>query len=202
MLPKDTEFGSWPASGEIDIMESRGNAASCDVGGVDTFGSTLHFGPGWPYDAWDKAHKEYKHTEDLSNGFHTYELEWTKDHILTKFDGNTVLEFKHDQDMFTKGEFPSNIHNPWKHEKDVNAPFNRDFYLIFNVAVGGTNGYFPDGHCNKPYANTDPKSVNTFWDAKGAWLPTWDLENHGSAMKIDWVKVYSIDEDGNEFLQN
>ena len=61
MLPKDTEFGSWPASGEIDIMESRGNAASCDVGGVDTFGSTLHFGPGWPYDAWEVAHKEYKH---------------------------------------------------------------------------------------------------------------------------------------------
>ena len=26
-----------------------------------------------------------------------------------------------------------------------NAPFDQNFYLILNVAVGGTNGYFPDG---------------------------------------------------------
>lgn len=24
-MPRDFEYGSWPASGEIDIMESRGN---------------------------------------------------------------------------------------------------------------------------------------------------------------------------------
>jgi len=34
--------------------------------------------------------------------------------------------------------------NPWENENNA-APFNQEFYLILNVAVGGTNGYFPDG---------------------------------------------------------
>lgn len=44
MLPVSNEFGPWPASGEIDIMESRGNAPGYVAGGHDTFGSTLHWG--------------------------------------------------------------------------------------------------------------------------------------------------------------
>lgn len=105
--------------------------------------------------------------------------------------------------MFTKGGFPNHVNNPWQYEDDINAPFNREFFLIFNVAVGGTNNYFPDGKCGKPWTNTDPHASNTFWNAKGQWEQTWDLENHGSALKIDWVKVWSIDENGNEsFLQN
>jgi len=39
--------------------------------------------------------------------------------------------------------------------------------LILNVAVGGTNAYFPDGQCGKPWTNADPHAVNTFWDNKG-----------------------------------
>jgi beta-glucanase (GH16 family) len=155
MLPKDNEYGQWPASGEIDIVESRGNSASCEAGGVNKFGSTLHFGPGYPYDAWEKAHAEYTHSADLSDDFHVYELEWTKDHIKTFFDGKLVLDFEHDSDTFTKGGFDKNLDNPWKYEADKNAPFNREFYLIFNVAVGGTNTYFPDGKCGKTWNNAD-----------------------------------------------
>ena len=47
MLPKLNAYGKWPASGEIDICESRGNAPGYPAGGVDTFGSTLHWGPNW-----------------------------------------------------------------------------------------------------------------------------------------------------------
>lgn len=32
-LPKNDEYGTWPASGEIDLMESRGNPSSCQAGG-------------------------------------------------------------------------------------------------------------------------------------------------------------------------
>ena len=42
-----------------------------------------------------------------------------------------------------------------------------------NVAVGGATGYWPDGAGGKPWVNTDPHSVNAFYSAKGAWLPTW-----------------------------
>ena len=44
MLPTYNQYGGWPSSGEIDIMESRGNNASYPAGGVDAFGSTLHWG--------------------------------------------------------------------------------------------------------------------------------------------------------------
>lgn len=48
MLPKHNEYGTWPASGEIDIMESRGNRLDYGgEGGHDSFGSTLHWGPNW-----------------------------------------------------------------------------------------------------------------------------------------------------------
>lgn len=47
MLPTYNEYGNWPSSGEIDIMESRGNDPSYPIGGHDSFGSTLHWGPNW-----------------------------------------------------------------------------------------------------------------------------------------------------------
>lgn len=48
MLPTDQEFGKWPSSGEIDIMESRGSDPSiCAAGGHDSFASTLHWGVNW-----------------------------------------------------------------------------------------------------------------------------------------------------------
>ena len=35
--------------------------------------------------------------------------------------------------------------NPWSDSPNNVAPFDQRMYLIINVAVGGTNGYFPDG---------------------------------------------------------
>ena len=125
MLPKSNAFGQWPASGEIDIVEARGNPASCSVGGRNKFGSTLHWGPGWPMDAWSKAHAEYTHDAgDLSDDFHVYGLDWTKDHIKTTIDGKEVLNYQFNKDPFTAGGFDKNLNNPWQYEKDNSAPFN------------------------------------------------------------------------------
>jgi Glycosyl hydrolases family 16 len=44
MMPVNDTYGVWPESGEIDIMESRGNNINYPLGGVDTFSSTLHWG--------------------------------------------------------------------------------------------------------------------------------------------------------------
>lgn len=113
MLPKNNAYGGWPASGEIDILESYGNN-NCDGANNSMFGSTLHFGPGWPYNAWEKAHEMYTHTESLANDFHTYELEWTKEHIKTFIDGKVVLDLDMSkEDMFTYGDFPKELYNPW-----------------------------------------------------------------------------------------
>jgi hypothetical protein len=45
-------------------------------------------------------------------------------------------------DFFTKGGFSG--FNAWEGQGN-NAPFDQEFYLVLNVAVGGVNGYFPDG---------------------------------------------------------
>jgi len=202
LLPKHNFYGNWPASGEIDLVESRGNDASCEAGGRDSFGSTLHFGPGYPYDAWEIAHADYKHTEELSNDFHVYELEWTPEFIKTKIDDNVVLDFAFDKDLFTKGNFDENLNNPWKYETDLSAPFNQEYYLILNVAVGGTNEYFPDGKCGKPWTNDDPHSVNAFYNAKDTWFNTWNYPaSNDAAMKVDYIKVIDLDTEETTFIQ-
>jgi len=153
MLPTDQAYGQWPASGEIDIMESRGNAPGCSAGGSDTFASTLHWGPSWDKNRYELTHKEYKHVNSLGDGMHTYGLLWTKDRLITYLDSedNIVLDVDMKSESFwERGGFTD--FNPWVNEPN-NAPFNQDFYLIFNVAVGGTNGYFPDGQCGKPWAD-------------------------------------------------
>ena len=96
--------------------------------------------------------------------------------------------------MFTKGEFDAAYNNPWVHEKEKSAPFNQEFFLIFNVAIGGTNSYFPDGQCGKPWTNTSPRAPNEFYDNKEKWFESWNYPaTHDSAMQIDYVKVWGPD---------
>jgi hypothetical protein len=106
--------------------------------------------------------------------------------------------------MFTKGKFPSDLDNPWKRETEKSAPFNQEFYLTFNVAVGGTNSYFPDSQCDKPWSNTSPQAVNEFWNNKDKWFKSWNYPaSNDAAMKIDYVRIWQDDKTGNdaEFMQ-
>lgn len=60
--------------------------------------------------------------------------------------------------MFKRGKFDQVIvnhtalNNPWAGTGLKNTPFDTEFFLILNVAVGGTNGFFPDGYSDKPWA--------------------------------------------------
>ena len=48
LLPQDETYGAWPRSGEIDIIQSRGNNASYAQRGVDYAQSSLHWGESIP----------------------------------------------------------------------------------------------------------------------------------------------------------
>ena len=55
-----------------------------------------------------------------------------------------------DKPLWEKGMFQtlvnsngSHYQDPWSNTGRNNTPFDHPFYLVLNVAVGGTNGYFP-----------------------------------------------------------
>ena len=71
MLPTDNSYGTWPRSGEIDILESRGNADYSCGGwpvGRQMAQSTLHWGPDAGQNRWSTTHWE-KSNIDTTNLF-------------------------------------------------------------------------------------------------------------------------------------
>jgi glucosylceramidase len=118
MLPTDWDYGDWPASGEIDIMEHVGY----DPNKVH---ATVHTGA-------------YNHTKgtQLGNGgvvvdqavggFHTYGIEWLPDKILFFIDGEQVYEYN------PSGIVVSPTYQEW--------PFDRRHHILINIALGGDWG--------------------------------------------------------------
>jgi len=193
MLPARNEYGMWPASGEIDIMEGRGNAVYDDPeGGLDSFGSTLHWGVDWSQNRYPLTHAVHHHDALLSDDFHVYGLHWTEERLYTYIDtpDNIVLDLDLTQEGFyERGNFADSYENPWQYSDSLAAPFDREFYLVINLAVGGTAGYFRDGVSGKPWSDTNGNSVNEFYAAKSAWYPTW--QNPDVDFEIDSVNVWS-----------
>ncbi|XP_078585898.1 beta-1,3-glucan-binding protein-like [Branchiostoma floridae x Branchiostoma japonicum] len=201
LLPRDNVYGGWPASGEIDIMESRGNRNLYGSWGgsigVDDMGSTLHWGPRWPYNGYHLTTNS-KHAKFGTYGsdFHKWVMTWTDTYLRVEVDDEEVLLVSPPTGFWDYGNFglPSN-ENPWAGGNKM-TPFDQEFYLIFNVAVGGTNSYFPDNANNQPYpkpwnnGNSREGAMRDFWNAKNQWYPTWNGDD--VAMQIQSVKVWKF----------
>lgn len=117
MLPTDWSYGSWPRSGEIDIMEHVGYA-------MGEIHGTVHTG----------AYNHIKGTqlgksvvrEDASDEFHVYAIEWFPDKIKFFIDEKLFFVYK-----------PYNLVNCPTEEE---WPFDQRFHLLLNIAVGGNWG--------------------------------------------------------------
>ncbi|KAF3916831.1 Beta-glucanase [Dactylellina cionopaga] len=81
-------YGPWPASGEIDLAEFRGNDPRIyGEGGRDAIQSTIHWGPDKIYNRfWQTTAKRKLVRDDFSKNFRTFGLEWTPDYLFLYLD--------------------------------------------------------------------------------------------------------------------
>jgi beta-glucanase (GH16 family)/transcriptional regulator with XRE-family HTH domain len=129
--------GAWPASGEIDVMESIGSNPSTIFGSIH--GPQAGSPRGYAISATEHAH------ESLADSFHTYGVDWSPTKIVFTLDG-----------------VPYATQTPSDLTSKQSWVFNKPFYLLLNLAVGGT---WPGS----------PKASTRF----------------PATMLVDWVRVYS-----------
>ena len=111
MMP--VNFKSWPADGEIDIMEEVGYHP-------DYVSSSLHANAHVHSNGTQVTHEMY--CKGAEGEFHKYAIEWTAQNITTYVDGKKQLSY----DNRGLGR------DDW--------PYNDPFYIIFNLAWGGDWG--------------------------------------------------------------
>lgn len=140
MMPTDSEYGRWAASGEIDILESTNNA--------DHISGTLHFGGPPPNNTFSSSGRHTEEGVNFSDDYHVYSLEWQPYEMKWFIDGNL---YSTKTQWHTQG-------NPYP------APFDKRFYIILNLAVGGRLPGNPDK------TTVFPQHLN-----------------------IDWVRVYQTE---------
>lgn len=199
MLPVDNKYGDWPKSGEIDIVESRGNNYTySEQGGNNIISSALHWGPNEANDAWWRTNvkRNALHTT-FSKKSHTFGMEWSEKYLFTYIDTRLlqVLYTNFDQSLWRRGQFPLSDSNgtrlvdPWSQTGNKATPFDQEFYLILNVGVGGTNGWFKDGVAGKPWVDEALDAKKAFWEARNQWYPTWQEKGAGE-MVVSSVKIW------------
>ncbi|MCB0526988.1 MAG: glycoside hydrolase family 16 protein [Saprospiraceae bacterium] len=113
MLSTDWKYGGWPESGEIDIMENVGYMPDSIFGSVHTKRFNHIQGTQTTKGVYDNT---------LSSAFHEYAIDWDAEKIDFLFDGQPYLQFRN------------------RHEGPDAWPFDQDFHLILNIAVGGNWG--------------------------------------------------------------
>lgn len=200
-IPSRSTYGPWPISGEIDLVESRGNRqlynGNTNVG-VEQIGSTLHFGPQSDFNGWRTAHYEKNiKNSTYASDFHTYRMEWTPEYIRFIVDNSTIGTVKAGKGFWQRGNFSSSgLPDPWIKGTQM-APFDQEFHIIINMAVGGT-GFFSDTTVNKgykkPWSNKSPKTAaRDFWKAKKNWLQSWNYNRNDDAdFQIDYIRVWAL----------
>lgn len=116
MLGSDIDKVGWPECGEIDIMENIGKEPK-------TVHGTLH-GPGYSGNMGIGA--AYELNEDFKNSYHIFSIEWSEDKIEWFVDGKRY-HYMNPEKI---------IGNKWV--------YNKEFFLIINLAVGGNWPGYPD----------------------------------------------------------
>lgn len=127
MLPVDPSlYNQWASSGEIDIMEARGRLPG-------QAGGTAHYGQKWPNNIYKGKDYIFPEGTDITD-YHVYSLEWEPGVLRWYVDDECYYTM---DKWFGKGAYNAEDYT-WP------APFDVPFYILLNMAVGGT--FDPDAN--------------------------------------------------------
>ncbi|NNF05166.1 MAG: family 16 glycosylhydrolase [Candidatus Eisenbacteria bacterium] len=116
-----SNYGGWAAGGELDIMEYLGHDTDLVYG-------TIHYGAPSPGNVFSGDTYELP-SGNFSDSFHTFAVEWEPGELRWYVDG---IHYMTRYEWFsTGGAYP--------------APFDHDFHILLNCAVGGDFPGNPDG---------------------------------------------------------
>ena len=171
MMGNDMNKYGWPRCGEMDIVE-LGHANGIKDGTQDRyFGGTLHFGPDASAEKHQQIPVEYLAPESnpiTNDEYHIITVEWDDNNLSMYYDLEAFTAAKKRQARY----FTTNI----SYSDAELAPghyFQKPFFFLFNLAVGG---WYP--------GILDPAGITA-------------LPNAGdeARMYVDWVRVYQADSD-------
>ncbi len=179
MKATDDVYGAWPHSGEIDIMETVNlNVADAD-GKLETeVRGVLHYGE-WNNGSSDSTGHGYDIPGNPVDDFHTYAVEWQEGEIRWYVDDVLFQTQRKSEIRYNgKGDAVGLSHQGWyaRYFDNTtgeltnywdNAPYDQDFFIILNHAVGGNH----------------PETKNDL----GVDASAFHSEN---AFEIDYVRVY------------
>ena len=119
MLGADFPATPWPQCGEVDIMEHVGREPSMNHGGVH--------GPGYSGGSSVSSVYTLPGGAKFSDDFHVFAIDWSPQSMAFSVDGTVYRTIR-------PSSLPAGA--PWV--------FDKPFFLILNVAVGGTFPGNPD----------------------------------------------------------
>lgn len=144
-MPTKSKYGGWPRSGEIDMMEGRGNRNYTNhLGkqiGVEQIATTLHFGPAPNINGWSTATCPNNSApgHGFNRGFHKYQMEWTPTYLKFSYDDKETVRIDAGNGFWERANFTGE--NIWKNGTKM-APFDEEVNLqLFSISFDCTQQF-------------------------------------------------------------
>lgn len=194
MLSQSTNYGGWPNTGEIDVMENNGATPTQE-------GGTIHYGGANGNDVYTGQTYYFPGGDSVTN-FHTYALTWTSNSIAWSVDG-VVYQ--------TQTNWWSNVGTS-SGTYPYPAPFDQPFYILMNLAIGGNYlGNPPTNQINaslpgdfivdyvRVYDQTAPLAITTVKQTNGTLTLSWPANivchlqtKTGLATNLPWTDLTGV----------